>query len=69
MTGQLRDDPIMRGVDLGRCRSPRRSAIERPEWATRLVESDGRPLLLAGETGGRKVAVLDFRASAAPICR
>ncbi len=60
VTGQLRDDPIMKGVDLGRVQIADTPAIERPEWARALVESAGRPLLLAGETGGRRVAVIGF---------
>jgi hypothetical protein len=60
VTGQLRDDPIMRGVDLGKIQIADAQAIDRPDWGRALVESDGRPLLLAGETGGRKVAVLAF---------
>jgi hypothetical protein len=60
VTGQLRNDPIMRGVDLSKIQIADAQALDRPDWGRALVESDGRPLLLAGETGGRKVAVLAF---------
>ncbi len=60
VTTQLRDDPIMKGVDLGKIQIADAVALDRPDWARTLAESSGRPLLLAGETGGRKVAVLAF---------
>lgn len=63
VTGQLRDDPVMKGVDLAKIQIATAAAIDRPEWARALAESSGRPLLLAGETGGRKVAVLAFALS------
>ncbi|HEY5987685.1 MAG TPA: hypothetical protein VIV12_15115, partial [Streptosporangiaceae bacterium] len=34
--------------------------VTAPNWARVLVDSDGGPLVLAGETGGRRVAVLTF---------
>lgn len=60
ITGQLRDDPTLKGVDLSRVQIAEAVAVERPEWARALADSGGRPLLLAGETGGRRVAVLTF---------
>ena len=60
VTGQLRDDPLMKGVDLSKVQIAEASAVERPEWARTLADSGGRPLLLAGETGGRRVAILTF---------
>ena len=60
VTGQLRDDPLMKGVDLSKTQIAEALAIERPEWARVLADSGGRPLLLAGETGGHRVAVLTF---------
>lgn len=60
VTGQLRDDPIMKGVDLSKIQIAAAVALDRPEWGRALAESSGRPLLLAGESGGRKIAVLAF---------
>lgn len=61
--GQLRDDPVMKGVDLSKIQIADAAAIERPEWGRVLADANGRPLLLAGETAGRKVAVLAFALS------
>ncbi len=63
VTGQLRDDPLMRGVDLSRVQIAEAAGVERPEWARVLADSGGKPLLLAGETGGRRVAILTFALS------
>jgi hypothetical protein len=60
VTGQLRDDPLMRGVDLSRVQIAEAVGVERPEWARVLADSGSKPLLLAGETGGRRVAILTF---------
>ncbi len=60
VTGQLRDDPILRGVDVSRVQIAEARAVGRPEWARTLVESNGQPLLLAGETNGQRIAVLTF---------
>ena len=60
VTGQLRDDPILRGVDVSRAQIAEARAVTRPEWARGLVESNGQPLLLAGETNGQRIAILTF---------
>lgn len=60
VTGQLRDDPLMHGVDLSRVQIADSRAVARPEWARTLVESNGQPLLLAGETNGQRIAILTF---------
>jgi len=60
VTGQLRDDPILRGVDVSRVQIAEARAVTRPEWARGLVESNGQPLLLAGETNGQRIAILTF---------
>jgi Ca-activated chloride channel family protein len=60
LTGQQRDDPILRGVDVSRVQIAEARAVTRPEWARGLVESNGQPLLLAGETNGQRIAILTF---------
>ncbi len=60
VTGQLRDDPILRGVDVSRVQIAEARAVTRPEWARTLVESNGQPLLMAGETNGQRIAILTF---------
>ena len=60
VTNQLRDDPIMKGVDLARIQIADAQALDRPDWARSLIDSNDRSLLLAGETGGRRIAVLAF---------
>ena len=60
VTGQLRADPILRGADVSRVQIAEARAVERPAWARTLIESDGRPLLLAGETNGQRIVILTF---------
>lgn len=60
VTRQIRDDPIMRGVDLRHLQIAEARAVTRPDWAHTLVESNGQPLFLAGETNGQRVAILTF---------
>ncbi|HET8628512.1 MAG TPA: VWA domain-containing protein [Thermomicrobiales bacterium] len=60
VTAQDRADPIMRDVDLTKIQIAQAEALDRPDWARTLAESDGHPLLLAGEPGGRRTAVLAF---------
>ncbi|MGN6811652.1 MAG: vWA domain-containing protein [Thermomicrobiales bacterium] len=60
VTDQARDDPIMKGVDLSKIQIASAAALDQPDWARALASSSGRPLLLAGETNGRRVAVLAF---------
>jgi len=55
------DDPLLRYVDLGDLHIARARAIETPAWARTLVQAQGgRPLLLAGEVNGRRIAILAF---------
>jgi hypothetical protein len=56
------DDPLMQsvgrnwsGVHILKARK-----VTAPTWARVLVEAEGGPLVFAGETGGRRVAVLTF---------
>ncbi len=57
---RVADDPLTRYVDWSSVHLLRARRVEAPEWARVLVESPGGPLLLAGETGGRRVAVIAF---------
>lgn len=52
-------DPRLRFVDLSGVNLLRFRDVN-AEWADELVVADGGPLLLAGDTGGRQVAILTF---------
>jgi Ca-activated chloride channel family protein len=54
------DDPLLRYVDLRDVRVSRMVQIAPPTWARSVVESDGQPAILAGETDGRRVVVFAF---------
>jgi hypothetical protein len=54
------DDPLLAYVKLNNLHLARAQAITPPPWATTLVEARGGPLLLAGQSGGRRVAILAF---------
>jgi hypothetical protein len=55
------NDPLLRFVDLSRVNIAQAQRITAPSWARVLVRStSGDPLLLVGETGGRRVAVVAF---------
>jgi hypothetical protein len=55
------NDPLLKFVDLSKVNIAQAQRITAPSWARVLVRStSGDPLLLAGETGGRRVAVLAF---------
>lgn len=54
------DDPLLRYVDLGGLHVARARAVEPFGGARILAEAAGGPLLLAGETGGRRVAIFTF---------
>lgn len=62
------DDPRLRFVDLSGM-DLRRFRTVSANWAEPLIVADGGPLLLAGETGGRQVAILpfDLRDSSLPL--
>jgi hypothetical protein len=57
---RVADDPLLRYVDTANLHVRQARAIELPPWARPLIEAEGGPLLFAGETGGRRVAVLTF---------
>lgn len=57
---RVREHPLTRYVDWSNVHILQASSVPLPDWADLLIESDGRPLVFAGETGGRRVAVLTF---------
>ncbi len=57
---RARDHPLTRYVDWSNVHILQASSAPLPDWADLLIEADGRPLVFAGETGGRRVAVLTF---------
>lgn len=54
------DQPILRNVSLSEVSVLRAARLVPGSWARVVVESDGGPLLVAGERDGRRVAVLAF---------
>ncbi len=52
--------PLLSHVDLGAVHIADAACIEAPSWAQTLVAAGDRPLLLVGEVGGRRIAVLAF---------
>lgn len=54
------DDPVLSFVDFEDVAIREAVLVETPGWARTLVEAEGGPLLLAGTTGGRRVAILTF---------
>src|SRR5207302_10758477 len=56
-----REDPILSFVDLRDLNITRASKLDVPRWAKPLIAaSDGTPLMLAGQDGDRRVAILPF---------
>lgn len=56
-----REDPLLSFVDLRDLSITRASKIDVPRWAKPLVAAaDGTPLMLAGQDGDRRVAILPF---------
>lgn len=55
------DDPLTRYLDWSDVHVLQARRVAVPAWARVLVEAEGGPLVFAGETGGRRVAVLTFR--------
>lgn len=60
VTGQDREHPVMKGLDLAKVQIAQAAAFDRPEWARTLADANGAPLLVAGEPGGRRTVVLGF---------
>jgi hypothetical protein len=61
-TGQARavDHPLVRYVDWSSVHVRQARQVRLPGWADVLVQSEGGPLVFAGETGGRRIAVVAF---------
>jgi len=61
-TGFLKqaDDPILSFVDFSDVAIREAVRVETPGWGEALVEAEGGPLLIAGQTAGRRVAILTF---------
>jgi hypothetical protein len=56
-----REDPILGFVDIRDLNITRASKVDVPRWAKPLIStSDGTPLMLAGQDGDRRVAILPF---------
>ena len=56
-----REDPILSFADIRDLNITRASKIDVPRWAKPLIStSDGTPLMLAGQDGDRRVAILPF---------
>jgi Ca-activated chloride channel homolog len=54
------NDPLLAHVDFRPVQIRQAARIETPPWARVLIQAEGGPLLLVGETGGRRVAALAF---------
>ncbi|MFQ5612504.1 MAG: VWA domain-containing protein [Anaerolineae bacterium] len=54
------DHPLLAYVSLDNLHVARAQAVQPPAWGQTLVEAEGGPLLVAGQVGGRRVAVLSF---------
>ncbi len=54
------DDPLTQYVDWSGVHILKARKVTAPTWARVLVEAEGGPLIFAGDTGGRRVAVLTF---------
>ncbi|MDQ2809604.1 MAG: hypothetical protein M3Z04_22245, partial [Chloroflexota bacterium] len=58
--GNPAPDPILRYTDLTNLHVAQAARIERTAWARTVVGSAGGPLILAGETEGRRVVIVAF---------
>ena len=54
------DHPLLSFVDFSNLHVAQAQAIQAPLWSTVLLNSQGGPLLIAGETDGRRVAIITF---------
>ncbi len=55
------NDPLAQYLDWSAVRVLQARRVSVPAWARVVVEAEGGPLVFAGETGGRRVAVITFR--------
>lgn len=58
-TIRLADSPLLQFVEWGGVNIRRARNVSAP-WAIPIVQAEGGPLLLAGESGGRRIAILTF---------
>ncbi len=68
--GWERDDPLLAYVDIGDLGITRARKLEPARWARPLIAAtDGTPLLVAGQDGDRRIAILpfDLRQSSLPL--
>ena len=54
------NDPLTQFLDWSGVHMLQAHQVTPPAWARVLVQAEGGPLVFAGETGGRRVAVLTF---------
>jgi Ca-activated chloride channel family protein len=54
------DSPVTRNVDWSNVHVRAAKFIDPPQWARALVESDGGPLVIIGDTGVRRVGAITF---------
>ncbi len=54
------DDPRMAFVTLNDLHLADFAVLDGVDWATVLAQAEGGPLILAGETGGRQIAIITF---------
>ena len=57
---RVTDSSLLNYVDFSEVQILEAQQVQIPSWAEALVTAQGGPLLLAGETGGRRIAVLTF---------
>lgn len=57
---RVNESPLTRYVDWSTVHVLQARTVTLPDWAEALIEAGGKPLVFAGETGGRRIAVLTF---------
>lgn len=54
------NEPLLRNVSVAEINVLRSAQLSKPIWARTVIDSDGGPILLAGEQNGRRIGVLGF---------
>lgn len=54
------NEPLLRNVSVAEINVLRSAQLTKPVWARTVIDSDGGPILLAGEQNGRRIGVLGF---------
>ncbi len=62
-------DALLQNISVAEINVLRAAQIPKPIWARTVIDSDGGPILLAGEEGGRRIAILGFALCTSRICR